>query len=132
LCCTYDFLPSILEYLGLPAPARELPGTSYAAALRGEALRREDEATFHEYENVRTIRTRGWRYTRRVPDGPDELYDLEADPGERWNLAGDRTRADVRDRLAARLAAFFDRHADPKHDLWRGGATKAGRMVPAW
>jgi len=133
--CTYDFFPSMLDYLGLQdcavsGPA--LPGRSYAPALDGNRVDWPDDVTFHEYENTRAIHTRQWKYVQRVPDGPDELYDMVADLGERWNLAGDAAHADVQGKLQARLATFFDRYADPKYDLWHGGASKAGRMIPPW
>jgi arylsulfatase A-like enzyme len=79
---------------------------------------------FFEFENTRMIRTPEWKYTRRFPTGPDELYDLQNDTGERTNLVDRPEHADVRDRQAARLEAFFARYADPKYDLWRGGGSK--------
>jgi hypothetical protein len=53
------------------------------------------------------------------------LYDLKQDPRERNNLAGNPQYAAQQRELAGRLTAFFDRYADPKYDLWRGGRSKA-------
>jgi arylsulfatase A-like enzyme len=131
--CNYDFLPSVLEYLELanhPLAEPTRPGRSYAPALAGEPLEWDDETTFHEYENARTIRTRRWKYTHRFPDGPDDLYDLQEDPSERENLAGDPEHAESQRELRGRLDAFFARYADPQYDLWRGGTSKAGRAIP--
>jgi hypothetical protein len=47
-----------------------------------------------------------WRLVRYA-DGARELYDLERDPGERVNLAGQRRHADVQRRLERRLAQLL-------------------------
>jgi arylsulfatase A-like enzyme len=126
LVSNYDFLPSVLDYLGLsdktPAKPR-LPGHSYAAALRGQPIQWGD-AVYFEFENVRAIRTATSKYIQRFPDGPNELYDLAADPSEAMNLAGHEAHAQTQVRLAGRLNEFFDRYADPKYDLKNGGTSK--------
>ena len=71
-----------------------------------------------------------WKYVWRHPDGPNELYDMATDPGERHNCAGDPASAAIEAQQRARIAAFFERYADPQYDLWRGGRSKAGRLVP--
>ncbi len=131
--CNYDFLPSVLEHLNIdpvrPPEHPELPGRSYAAHLQGAGQDSWDEEQFfHEFENVRCVRTERWKYTWRHPDGPDELYDMVADPGERWNLAHDPACSAVVDEHRQRIDAFFGRYADPRWDLWRGGGSKAGRL----
>jgi arylsulfatase A-like enzyme len=126
MASNYDFLPTILSYLDLrdrlPAQPRG-PGRDYSAALRGRSQQWEN-VTFFEFENTRMVRTPQWKYTRRFPDGPDELYDLRNDPGERVNLVARPEHAEVREQLAARLEAFFARYVDPKYDLWHGGGSK--------
>ncbi|HUV64789.1 MAG TPA: sulfatase-like hydrolase/transferase [Sedimentisphaerales bacterium] len=122
----YDLLVTLLNYLGLagemptePAP----PGRDYSAALKGKNGPWED-VVFFEFENVRAIRTPEWKYIERHPDGPHELYDLSADPGERFNLFGQPKQADIQSRLRARLYEFFNRYARPKYDLWHNGGSK--------
>jgi arylsulfatase A-like enzyme len=132
LVSNYDFLPSILDYLGLrgkQAAAPPSPGRSYAAVLRGQQPPEWENVVFFEYEEVRAVRTDRWKLIVRFPDGPNELYDLTADPGERKNLVTDDAHAGVRKELRKRLDDFFARYADPKYDLWRGGTSKAGRMA---
>ena len=84
---------------------------------------------FYEMETCRAIRTDRWKYVARHPNGPNELYDMQADPQERFNLYGqpgtEATRAD----LEQRLTAFFEQYADPQYDIWQGGRSKAGRFV---
>lgn len=63
-----------------------------------------------------------------------ELYNLKSDPGERRNLIGQQDLAAMHKHLHRRLEEFFDRYADPKYDLRRGGKSKApllSRPAPA-
>ena len=122
----YDLLPTVLNHLGLPEKVPDRPrgpGRDYAPVLRGRTLE-WDNVIFFEFENTRMVRTPEWKYTRRFPDGPDELYDLRNDAGERVNLVDRAEHAETRRQLAARLEAFFARYADPKYDLWHGGGSK--------
>jgi arylsulfatase A-like enzyme len=130
LVSNYDFLPSLLDYLGLKdrqAAGPPSPGRSYAAVLRGERVE-WDDVTYFDFENVRSVRTERWKLITRFPDGPDELYDLSADPGERANLIDRADHAGTRRELRRRLDAFFARYADPKYDLSRGGTSKASHL----
>jgi arylsulfatase A-like enzyme len=126
LVSNYDVLPTVLDYLGLKeqTPLKPpLPGHSYAVVLEGKPLDWE-QVVFYEFENTRAIRTLEWKYIHRFPDGPDELYDLKHDPGERKNLVGQPAPAAVQKELRKRLDAFFDRYADPTYDLKRDGRSK--------
>ena len=88
LLSQYDFMPTLLGYLGLETPSDQpLPGRDFSSVLRGESL--GDDTPIYvldEYGPTRMIRTRAWKYVHRYPDGPDELYDLSNDPFERLNL----------------------------------------------
>jgi arylsulfatase A-like enzyme len=122
----YDLMPTVLSYLGFKDSLPDKPpspGRDYSAALRGQRLN-FDNIIFYEFENSRMVRTPEWKYTRRFPDGPDELYDLTSDAGERHNLANQPKHAGIQKRLAKKLDEFFNRYADPKYDLWRGGGSK--------
>jgi len=48
-----------------------------------------------------------------APRPPVEMYDLENDPNEMHNLAGERTHAEVEERLSAELYAFQKATDDP-------------------
>jgi arylsulfatase A-like enzyme len=132
LVSNVDFLPTMLDYLGLKRTARPqpaLPGRSFAAALRGDDIPQWDNTVFYEFENVRSIRTDRWKYIERFRQEPNELYDLQADPAERNNLIDLAEHAETRRALQRRLHAWFDRVADPKWDLWKGGTSKSGLMM---
>ena len=54
------------------------------------------------------------------------LFDLRQDPDEANNLIGRAEHAPAQAELDDRLHAFFARYAEPRFDLWRGGASKTG------
>lgn len=129
-----DFLPSVLDYLGMKdripdAPNQRLSGRSYASVLRGETIDDWETAMFYEMEGTRSVRTEDWKYVaRRSPPGPSELYDMQADPHERFNLFGQLEHADIQHAMAGRLDAFFEKYATPEYDIWRDGRSKARRL----
>ena len=108
LVSNYDFLPTVLDYLGLKdkqAAEPPSPGRSYAAALRGQPVE-WDNVMFFDFENVRAVRTDRWKYIVRFPEGPNELYDLKADPGERTNLVDRDAHAATRKELQKHSTTF--------------------------
>ena len=128
-----DFLPSILDYLGLrhripDEPDQKLSGRSYASILRGQTLEWKT-AMYYEMEGCRSVRTENWKYVaRRSPDGPGELYDMVNDPHERFNLFGQSQHAETQKQLAMQLEGYFEKHANPEFDIWKGGRSKARRL----
>ena len=67
----YDFMPTLLDYLGLPDPNDDMsPGRSFLPALSGETNDAWEEiVVFDEYGPVRMIRTQEWKYVHRYPYG---------------------------------------------------------------
>jgi len=114
----YDFLPTLLDYLGLPIPeGQNLPGRSVAPLWRGESMAgNEIIVVYDEYGPVRMIRTKEWKYVHRYPDGPNELYDLINDPDERQNLADAPTQAARVRELRGEMEAWFARYVIPEKD----------------
>ena len=94
--------------------------------LRGETIP-WDNVMFYEMETVRAVRTDDWKYVARFPAGPFELYDMKRDPMERTNLHDQPGTEAKRVELAGRIDEFFNRYADPKWDIWKGGGSKAKR-----
>lgn len=135
----YDFLPSMLGYLGLSdaVPVEpKLPGRDFSAVLRGEAETGApwDDTVFYEYEPLRCIRTPRWKYIERFGDGYDEFYRIEEDPEETRNLLLDpeAMSEEARSALAdhrVRLAAFFGEYVVPRYDLWKGGGSQSRTLV---
>jgi arylsulfatase A-like enzyme len=126
----YDFLPTLLDIVGLENPAAErLPGKSFAPALEGKPLnKREGIVVFDEYGPVRMIRTKRWKYVHRYQFGPHELYDLENDPEERYNRVRYPDYQEVVRDLRLRLDDWFCRYVDPSLDGARLPVTGKGQI----
>ncbi len=112
-----DVLPTALELLGLGehAAGLDLDGVSQAAAIRGtvDSAPPADDGRVLYAETLVPWTTYGWAPLRSVRRGrlklieapTPELYDLEADPGERINLHAERPRdADALSRALVELA----------------------------
>ncbi|MCB1236983.1 MAG: sulfatase-like hydrolase/transferase, partial [Verrucomicrobiae bacterium] len=136
----YDFMPSVLGYLGLgdKMPQKpKSPGRDFSPALLGKSNADWDNTVFYEYESLRCVRTPEWKYVERFGDGHDEFYRIDRDPDERQNLIGkDGAVAAENTEAAAALGAmrgklrkFFDETASPKYDLWKGGESQPRTLV---
>ena len=113
---SYDFVPTVLAYLDLPpSTARNLPGQSFVPALRDGTWQGPD-AVFAEYGRARMIRTATHKLVHRADGGPDELYDLQKDPGEAANLAGKPEHRKLLVALRTRLFKWFDKYAEAGRD----------------
>ncbi len=124
----YDFLPTLLSYLNLATiTPTNSPGRDFAPVLTGQKVSWEN-VIHYEMENTRAIRTEQWKYVSRHPSGPFELYDMQNDPHERFNLFGQPPHEEIQQELRSQLTAFFQKHADPQYDLWKAGKSKAARL----
>ncbi len=91
---TLDVAPTLLDLLGLP-PGPQMQGRSLVPLLTGEAGPGDSEALLeahftqyhHHWAPLRALRTDRFKY---VLAPRPELYDLEEDPGELYNLAAQR------------------------------------------
>ncbi|MBI5800174.1 MAG: sulfatase [Verrucomicrobia bacterium] len=118
---TVDIYPTLCELAGLPAPDG-LDGRSFVPTLREPATPTKDHA-IHVYPRGapgkgpvmgRAIRTERHRLVEwkkigaPASDADLELYDYEADPLERRNLAADQPE------VVAKLRAMLARHPEAK------------------
>lgn len=136
-----DIFATILDLLDVTPPESALQSSSRSLrpALDGDqAPVWEDDAIFSEQEETRVVRTPKWALFRRF-DGAgnfpvwDELYDVEADPEETRNLAGEPEHAETLARLIAMLDAFFAGHSRASADMWNGGKPlQNSERVPFW
>ena len=116
---SYDFFPTLLDYLGIEAEADpQRIGRSYAGLVRGDRLEWPNEV-FFEYGYTRAVRTEHLKYVERSDGWPNELFDLEEDPGERINRVGKPEYREMRVALRDRLRAFFDGAGAPALADWR-------------
>lgn len=106
-----DVLPTILELTGITYPRSRagrdlvpLPGVSFAPALHGEES--EEHTLYWEHLGNCAIREAGWKLVREF-GGEWELYEVEADPTERQDVA--RQHPDRVSDLAAKWEAWAER-----------------------
>ena len=86
----WDVLPTVAEIAGAPKP-QGVDGMSMAAALRGgtQPTHAFFYWEFHERGFQQAVRMGRWKAMRLKAGSPLELYDLEADPHETHDVAGD-------------------------------------------
>jgi len=118
----------LVEYLDIPPTVLDFAGLGRPDVLRGTSLRdaittgtADTDAVIsewgHDGERIASIRTGTEKYIRDGIRDREELYDLEADPGERDNLVdGSSAVDDLRDALVERLPAF-DSHGPDRDDV---------------
>ena len=124
-----DLYPSILDWLDVPmdlrAPYR--PGTSLLAQTRGTARQVPVLSEYHgtcSTGGITMLREGRWKYVHYAGHAP-QLFDIEADPDELRDLAGDPalagTLAELRDMLLRQL--------DPAEVDARAKADQAARIA---
>jgi arylsulfatase A-like enzyme len=134
----YDTFQTICDYAGIaPTVAgytdQPYPGRSYRALVEGESLLDWDDTRYGEYGDLRMIRTPHHKLISRYPTGPDDLFDLRADPGETINHSGDPQYAAIEASLRAQLDAFYRDHTDPaKSGLRVKEMPRHNRAAEAW
>ncbi len=85
-----DILPTLLDYLGLEAPA-QVQGTSLLPAMRGEPAPDRPILSQDKLRRLRfALRTREYKLIIDRSSRRGELYDLRRDPGETRDASADR------------------------------------------
>jgi arylsulfatase A len=129
LVCTMDLLPTLAFLAGTRPPAdRIIDGKDIRPLLRGDPGAGTPHEAFYYYQEdqlqaVRDdrwklylplkLKKHGWRQVQ--PDSPLQLYDLQADIGERNNVA------DRYPEVVERLTALAERARDDLGDIDRPG-----------
>lgn len=97
-----DLYPTLVELCGQKV-AGNVQGTSLVPVLMDNSATVKDGALSFA-RSGRSWRTPGWAYMR-YSDGSEELYDMQRDPDQITNLAGDERFAEQRRLMAAGLDA---------------------------
>jgi arylsulfatase A-like enzyme len=120
-----DFAPTLLGLCGLK-PHPEMQGADLAAHIRAGRGPASEEAFFEIFGPYRGdgteaawrgLRTRRYMYAR-FESKPWVLYDLEQDPYELNNLAGDPAAASLAKDLDAKLETWMRRTGDSYRYNW--------------
>ena len=103
LISAYDFVPTVCELLSLEVPKRNLCGRSYAALATVKPLPKKSPwrlALCAHYGNTDMSREERYKLVvRNDGKGPNELYDLVVDPGEKDNQADNQQFLTVHNEL---------------------------------
>jgi len=94
-----DIYPTLAAMTGCKETPTDLEGHSLMAQLRDASSKREWPAITSHNQGNHGIRTERWRYIRYA-DGSEELYDMQADPHEWDNLAGQARYESIKRDLA--------------------------------
>lgn len=126
-----DVMPTLLDLLDAEMPAH-LDGRSLVPFLDGEQPGGWREAAHFEFDfrsveagaaeqhfglrsqqcNLAVLRGERWKYVHFGGNLPPLLYDMQDDPGELRNLAGDPRFLSVRLEMAEKLLAWRAEHLD--------------------
>jgi len=149
-----DLAPTLLDALGVAAPAHRLEGASLVPLLHGQAVHGWRDVAYSEldysYRNARltlgkdvhqcrafSLRSERWRYVYWL-DEPEQLFDLEADPDEFQDLGRETSTEPVRAALRDRLLDFLARRrhrttvTDDAVQRGTGAYKKAGVFFGQW
>ena len=135
-----DIYPTLIELAGLPG-RDDLEGVSLLPQLKNASSKKERPAITTHNQGNHGIRSERWRYIHYA-DGSEELYDMQKDPNEWLNLAGNSEYATIiadhkkwlpqvdlppAPNSASRVLTY-----DPKTDeaIWEGKPVKRGDAIP--
>ena len=111
----YDVLPTVCDLTGTKVPDRNLCGRSYGPLLLNHPLPKKNPwrtTVFGQLRNTEMARDARFKLViRNNGDGPNELFDVRADPREKVNLFESPQHVTVRERLGAELDAWRKKYA---------------------
>lgn len=96
----HDIFPTICDLAGLDPP-EGIDGRSFAGVVRGETEHVRDAVLLAYRDVQRAVRDERWKLIRYPLIDRTQLFDLQTDPDELNNLAGD---ADQRERVERMMA----------------------------
>jgi N-acetylglucosamine-6-sulfatase len=116
LVANLDIAPSLLEFAGLPAPAGIDGRSFWPVAQNASAVGRTEflyeyfwERNFPQTPTIHALRRDRYKYVHvHGLWDLDELYDLQADPGETKNLIFEPQHAGLIKEMNARLFALLE------------------------
>ncbi len=110
--CLEDLMPTLADLAGIPCPP--VDGVSLAPRLRGQTqavrpwLHFEHAPTYADDQAFHALTDGRYKYIWRPTEGAEQLFDLQEDPLEEQDLAGEPERQELlarwRQRMVRRLA----------------------------
>lgn len=126
-----DIYPTLVELCGTSRPP-DLDGLSLEPQLADSSVPRQRPAVTTHNPGNHGVRSRRWRYIVYA-DGAEELYDLQSDPEEFHNFAGDARYDEVKREHAQWLPKRSAPHAPGSHSriltYHDGAATWEGEPI---
>ncbi|MBS6641976.1 MAG: sulfatase-like hydrolase/transferase [Clostridiaceae bacterium] len=130
-----DLYPTFTELCGAVCP-KDLDGISLCRLIKHPELR--DYVFSENYRSNRQITTGGaavigrrYKYIWNSWLGEEYLFDIQADPGELYNLADDGTQRDMLEYMRGLVMKEYQ--SRPEDNMLDGdGRLKAGRILPAY
>jgi len=107
-----DYMPTILDYMGLPAP-ENIHGRSMRPLIEGRPSEWRDYAFCQRGPLARMLRTARYKYVFSPKPAVVALYDLEQDRDEDHNLARIPAHAKTVRMMHQRLIDVMKRDGDP-------------------
>jgi arylsulfatase A-like enzyme len=110
----YDMMPTLCQAAGVAPPSnRGLTGRSFLPIAKRDPLPKGERwrnLVFAQLRNTEMARDGRFKLVQRNDGkGPNELFDLTADPREKVNLFDNPQFVTVRDRLSEELAGWRKR-----------------------
>jgi arylsulfatase A-like enzyme len=129
-----DLAATFCDVAGVPIPD-SFRGESLVPLISGATQMNGRDVAFGQYMgsqfglySQRMVRDHHWKYVWN-PTAEDELYDLDADPGEIVNRAADPACQRELHRLRERLIVWMDQVGDPLCNQWTRPMLLEGRTT---
>jgi len=126
-----DIMPTVLDLTGTDIP-ESVDGRSLLPLLRGEAPAREAWRPYIHIEHAprfHALTDGKKKYAWFAGDGCEQLFDLESDPGECHDLAGNPEHAEA---LGLWRQRMIDELVHRPEGFTDGKALISGRPYPVW
>ncbi len=116
---SFDYVATVLDRVGLARPCADMDAVSQLPVLAGADADANRAVFCSTMEGTPMLRRGRYKHIWHSIADVHILYDLEEDPGETRNIAGDPRHRDL---LAANVEVLREVLARPIPELWRASA----------
>ncbi len=111
LAYLFDIYPTVCELIGVPVP-HGIDGQSLAPIIAGRAAKVRDTLFLAYRDDQRAVRGSRWKLIRYPGINLAQLFDLQEDPDERHDRAGDPYQASRIERMTDLISDWQRRLGD--------------------